>query len=207
MPDYRFRDGRYYTAAGRVVPERVLARGLDAVIASGKARLRDLSRQFAGGQLDVLAWRTAARAELRTVYGAAALLAVGGQEGMDASARGWLGGQLRQQYTYLDQFALQVSTGQRDPAAPQTASRLDQYAQGAWATYQAGRQRGAELRGATRERNVLDTAAVHCGDCETETGKGWVPIGTLTPPGGRACRSNCRCHLEFDVVPAATLAG
>lgn len=58
------------------------------------------------------------------------------------------------------------------------------------------------------ERNVLGDAD-HCHTvkasmrstgtpgCPELTALGWVPLGTLPPPGERTCHQNCKCHLEY----------
>jgi len=51
-------------------------------------------------------------------------------------------------------------------------------------------------RGYVEERSVLGIAD-HCDGCLAEAGKGWRPIGTLLPIGGRDCKARCRCHFEY----------
>lgn len=60
-------------------------------------------------------------------------------------------------------------------------------------------------RGYVEERSVLGIAD-HCDGCLAEAGKGWRPIGTLLPIGGRDCKARCRCHFEYR-SPAEIAAG
>lgn len=195
MADFRYDPARgvYLDARGAPVPAQAIRASLEALVQDSADRLGVLAERFSGGQLGVLDWRIAARAELRTAYGTAASLAQGGLAQMDASARGFLGSQLRTAYGHLDGFALDLLGAGLSPA--EIAARLEMYAGGAHATYEAVRARGAPGRGETHERNVLG-AADHCDGCLSETARGWVARGELRPIGSRQCLSRCRCWVD-----------
>jgi hypothetical protein len=47
-------------------------------------------------------------------------------------------------------------------------------------------------------RRILDPQAAHCQDCLDYARRGLVSIGSLPMPGQRcACRSNCKCRVEY----------
>jgi hypothetical protein len=47
-------------------------------------------------------------------------------------------------------------------------------------------------------RRILDAQAVHCQDCINYAARGIVPIGAVPMPGQRcACRSRCKCRIEY----------
>ncbi len=192
---------RYRDAAGVLVPEAVVRQALEAVIADSRARLAILAERFGAGDLDALAFRVAAREELRVAYGLAAALAHGGADQMTGTAWGTLGAQLRRAYGFLDQLALQVVTGEVSVA--QLTARAQMYAGGAWQVYQAAQGFVAVQAGHTEERSVLD-GGEHCAACEAEAARGWVPLGMLVPIGERTCLTNCRCERE--TRPAAPAA-
>ncbi len=51
------------------------------------------------------------------------------------------------------------------------------------------------------EQNVLgDPPTAHCQECPDLTALGWVPIGTLPPPGSRQCAMNCYCSIEYSLT-------
>jgi hypothetical protein len=187
--------GVYLDADGDVVPARVLRAALRTVIEDSADRLGILAERFADGRLELLAWRAASQAELKVAHGLATTLAHGGLRQLDASTRGYLGAQLRQQYDFLSGFALDMLTGER-PSTEAIVARARSYAGSAHSTFEGVRRRDARGRGVTLERNVLEPGSAHCAGCEAATGEGWVPLGTLSLPGSRDCLSQCRCELE-----------
>jgi hypothetical protein len=188
--------GTYRDAAGALVPEARLRAALTTLIEHGQARIAVVSQRLAEGHLDRLAWRTAMQTEIRQVAAASAMLAHGGRVQMDASARGWLGSQVKTQYDYLSGFALDLAQGL--PLDGRFLARAQLYAESGHGVYEAMRRRDAAGRGMQEERNVLG-GSQHCPGCQTATAQDWVPLGTLTPPGGRDCVSRCRCHLTYRV--------
>jgi hypothetical protein len=188
------RRGRYLDD-GDLVPADAVRAALRTVVTDSADRLAVLAERFRDGRLDVIAWREAVRQELRTSYGVAASLAQGGVRQMGPSERGVLSGVLREQYGWLDQFALDATTGRVDPQSDAFLARARLYAGQAHQTYEVFARRGAEGRGHTQERNVLGTAD-HCAECQALTARGWVPLGSLPLPGSRTCLGNCACTLE-----------
>lgn len=195
--------GVYRDARGHVVPAARIQAGLDAVIAQGQARMAVYAQRLAEGG-DLLAFRVSMQNEIRQVVSAAAMAAHGGRAQMDASARGWLGSQVRTQYGYLSNLALEWAQGTVSPA--QLGARAQMYAESGHQVYQAMRRRDAPSRGLTHERNVLGGARDHCAGCLAATAAGLVPLGTLVPPGGRNCVSRCRCTLAYEAVAAEAVA-
>jgi hypothetical protein len=54
-------------------------------------------------------------------------------------------------------------------------------------------------RGYDEESNLL-APAEHCegqGSCVEQTTRGWVPVGSLIPIGGRLCVTNCKCQIRY----------
>jgi hypothetical protein len=81
-------------------------------------------------------------------------------------------------------------------AAGELARRLMMYAMSGHAAVQSALGDRARERGLTSERNIL-AIADNCTGCVVETGRGWVPIGSLVPIGERDCLSNCLCTYEY----------
>ncbi len=196
--------GLYYDGAGHRVAAARLAEALDALTQQASDELGALTGRVLSGDLGTLEWRAACQEVLRQLHVAAAAVGFGGTEQLDASARGWIGSQLRAQYDYLSRFALDLVQGTVSDA--QAHARIDQYANMAWATYQRARGRQLAGQGFTQERNVL-SAVHHCDECSSLAGRGWVPLGTLPPVGGRECRANCRCHIEYGERVLAGVVG
>jgi hypothetical protein len=182
-----------YLDNGRPVPAATVRAAVQAVVEDTADRLQILTERRLAGQLDTLGWRTAMRTELRTGYGVAASLAAGGVDQLGPSERGVLGGLLRAQYSWLDQFALDLSTGRVDGPAALARARL--YAGGSHSAFEHFGRRGAINRGHDQERNLLGSAD-HCEQCRGLTDRRWVPIGSLPLPGSRTCMGNCRCSIQ-----------
>lgn len=70
------------------------------------------------------------------------------------------------------------------------------YGQQSRVAFERAYNRDQSQRGYRYERNMLH-ATEHCAVCVEQTGRGWVPIGTLVPIGSRTCRSNDRCTLSY----------
>jgi hypothetical protein len=133
------------------------------------------------------------------------LAAKGGR--LTARDYGRIGARLRTQYRYLQGFALDVEAGRL--SAGQIVARAGLYAAGFNGAYERARrdewQDRAAAGVAVDARNVL-AAAEHCQNgggktgCQDEAARGWVPLHLMSTPGGRRCRSNCLCRLEFRVA-------
>jgi hypothetical protein len=56
----------------------------------------------------------------------------------------------------------------------------------------------ASMQGQTMMLRVARSDRRTCDDCREYAGQGWVPIGTLPPPGQMcACHDRCRCYIEY----------
>ena len=56
----------------------------------------------------------------------------------------------------------------------------------------------AATQGQTMMRRIARADRRTCNDCREYAGQGWVPIGTLPPPGQMcACHDRCRCYVEY----------
>ena len=110
--------------------------------------------------------------------------------------RGDVEAQIASELGYLDVFADDVAAG-RVPRDGRFTRRAMLYGAAGWAFYMLLRGREAGRRGYGEERNILDPGAEHCQECVVETDKGWVPLGSLVPIGGRQCRNGCRCSMEY----------
>jgi len=86
-------------------------------IAQSQLVVDQLSSLVAGGQLDPNDWRDLMRQEIKTEYIREYLLGIGGREQMTFADWGSIGGMLKEQYAYLENFmdeiiSLNLSEGQ-----------------------------------------------------------------------------------------------
>jgi hypothetical protein len=119
---------------------------------------------------------------------------------MTSSHYGYLGHQIRDQYAYLRDFANGIADGSV-PLDGRLIARAGMYGQAARTTFNAVIARDQPARGYVAERNVLGSAE-HCAACESESARGWVPIGSLSIPGTRTCLGRCHCRIAYSMVAA-----
>jgi hypothetical protein len=153
------------------------------------------ARLNAGGQL--ADWQLGMRAELKGLHGTLATVAHGGKAQMSPADYGWLSGRLREQYTFLSQFSLDLAQGRLTPAQAEARARL--YAESGRLTWTEMQHRDARLRGATEERWVR-RASESCAGCVAQSGRGWVAVGQLPRLGSQPCRSRCKCQIQTRIV-------
>jgi hypothetical protein len=190
--------GAYRTVRG-VVDTSLVQDALEQIIQTTQDHLAVLGQRRAEGRMPTADWRQAVQDELKQAHLAAAALAHGGWDQLDASTRGFVGSRLRTQYDYLSQFAVQVPGGAAFDG--QAMARLAQYGDGAIrGTFYEVQRRDAEDRGADEERNVLGSGQP-CTECPELTARGWVPIGTLPAIGARICHGHCHCAIETRQAP------
>lgn len=177
---------------GRAVAPAIVREQLDRALAVNEAAARNLSQN---SRVSARPWGVAMVDVVKTGALISGAFAAGGWLLLD-TALGDIEAHIRSELNYLDKFADEVAAG-RIPRDGRFVRRAMLYGSAGWGLYQALRGRRARALAYHEERNVLDPGAEHCAGCQDETAQGWQPIGTLSQPGDRQCRSNCRCHLEY----------
>jgi len=188
----RFRD----PVTGRFVAEKTVRDWTDAVADKAGDRMAGIAKQLQSGGIDLAEFQTRMMAEVKQVHVATALAAHGGKAATSQADYGFIGSQVKNQYGYLDQWARDLASGDAPITERALLARARLYADSAVGTYEATRGRDARLRGYTEERNILDGAADHCGQCPGLSARGWVPLDSLPPVGSRNCRAKDRCRME-----------
>jgi hypothetical protein len=187
--------GRFTDSAGRFVSQERVRAVIDSIADQASARMAAASERLMAGELSLASWQAEGQAIIKTSMLAASVLAHGGAEQMTFSHYGSTGRAIRDQYDYLRGFADDIASG-RQPLNGGLTARAGQYGQAARVAYEREYGRDQQARGYQFERNVLH-AAEHCAVCVSESGRGWVPIGSLIPIGGRICRSNDHCTIAY----------
>lgn len=200
---WNHKTSRYYdTETGRFVSIRTVRKNLEKSLVASKDVTGDLAFLVADGQLSPAEWNRRMRAELKGEYIRQYLLGRGGIEQMKPRDWGSIGGMLREQYAFLDNFTTELgglSEGQIKMRMAGRHERAAMYANSAREAYERAFGRSNVDRGATEERWVLGNAE-HCDDCVALAAMGWVPIGTIGQypgGGGTRCLTNCKCRKEY----------
>lgn len=180
--------------------------GVDALALAMATQMAAESARYRAGDITLGQWQAQMMSDIKSLHIAAVLAAYGGREAMNQSTWGTTGQIIRREYTFFRTFLADVLQG-RQAQNGRMDNRARLYAAAARTTYQAINRRQAYDTGQRYERNELGATDHSCAACLAATDQGWVPIGTLSQPGTRTCRANCRCSLSYaearDMVGAA----
>lgn len=201
MPPFRWNAAarRYVDARGRFVSDAEVRKALEGALANAQWRGRNLSQQLRAGEVSLADWQQGMRRIIKQVHLYSAAVAAGGWAQMTYTDFGNLGPVIRFHYGRLQAFAQAIEAGY--PLMGRFMSRVELYLLAGRGSYWMQAAKLAKGQGMTHERNVLHPAD-HCAECVTQTGLGWVPIGTLVPVGARTCLSRCKCTIEYSNLGA-----
>jgi hypothetical protein len=172
----------------------------DAIRASSTAT--DFMASFLGdGTLPPDQWYQLMRQEIKEEYIRQYLLGRGGRAQMAAADWGSIGGQLREQYRYLDRFYEQVKAGELSEA--QIRARSAMYVRSGREAFERGKARAIGETDYTEVWWKLNPAAENCPDCIELDAMGWQKIeddpyeGCFPGSGCTVCLTNCMCSLIY----------
>jgi hypothetical protein len=160
----RYRDaatGRFITH-GRAITLR------DFYIEAKKSDMDRLSRRLLGHDIDLQQWTLEMRRQVKDTYLNEYMLARGGRNNMTQRDYGRLGGLLKRQYEYIQNFARDIDAGKASGGQIRTRARM--YVNGATQAFERAK---AESQG-------LPRLPQYPGDGQTQ------------------CRSNCQCGLHYE---------
>ena len=195
-------DGRRYRnlETGRYVSAAQVREWSSLAIGTSSDAMGDLSGLLNEGQLNTHDWTLLMRDEVKDAYIQEYVLGRGGLDQMTQADWGSIGGALREQYRYLDNFARQIADGSVTPA--QIAARARMYAKSAREAFERAQRRVAIAAGMTQIKWTL-MPAEHCPDCVAFADLGWQniaddPYRGATPTSGHTqCLTNCQCIFDF----------
>lgn len=195
--------GRYVNAAtGRLVSWNDVRGAMERRISGSRQRVNQIGRSLAVGDISLADWQTQMRDELKIIHTMAGAIGKGGWQNMTQADWGAVGQISREQYGYLQRFAIDIETGRQPITRPdgtpngQFLRRADMYSQAGRGTQAQIERRTANQSGATEERRVR-VASDSCETCISEAAKGWQPLGTLRRIGDTVCKTNDRCYFEY----------
>lgn len=184
----------YATATG-VLTASYLRREFARSLRQTRLYMRDLGRRYVSGDIDLSEFQRQAEKEIEDGIWDAALLLVGPLIYSLSAMLNTILELIRRQKEWLARLVADILSG-RQAVDGTLLRRIAMYSGSGWSALQELSRQLAYMSGKREERNILGIAE-HCAGCVVETGKGWVPIGTLVPVGERDCLSNCMCEIEF----------
>lgn len=139
--------------------------------------------------------RTVLREEVKRETIRQYLLGRGGEAVMSPHDWGTVGSIIKDQYSYLDDFAQGID----ELSDAEVEARSFMYLNSAREGLEKGKREAAEESDYTEERWVLG-GNNPCDDCKELADMGWVDIGELGQfpgDGETACKTNCECEIEY----------
>jgi len=194
--------------SGRFLSAKQVRSMIDRTLADHQRSVATLTEQLRSRQLSLQEWERRVKVELKDIHLYSAMSALGGRSQLTQQDALRVGRELNRQYRFLRRFADQIQSGKQGMDGT-LVRRTALYVQSGRGTLEATRQREMRSRGFDEERNVL-AASEHCegnGSCVEQTNKGWVPVGSLIPIGGRLCVTNCRCEIRYRNSATGEVAG
>ena len=188
--------GRYRDERGRFLSRKAVHAIVDKRIEKLATKLRRYTRMMADGNITFDQWQQSVREAIKSAHVQNAIIGKGGRDNMTASDYGKIGQRLRQEYSYLQGFALDLL--EQKVSMPMALARIGLYAESTRGSYWQGAELRQREQGYSLMRRVLDPMAQHCDDCIRYARAGIVSIGSLPLPGERCeCRARCRCSIEY----------
>lgn len=188
---------------GRAVPPKLLRKAVERIQESHRADMGTHTRGLLEGSLSPEEWQRAMRLSVKNAHIQMRVAGRGGRDQMTKSDWGKVGQLLRKEYGYLDNFALDVVTGNLTDA--QITIRASLYGgANVLGQYERGRLDGHREAGYDQKIRYAAGDANTCDTCNEEAAQGWVDIdepGWVL--GDTDCQSNDRCDFDYRRSPDA----
>lgn len=193
---YNLKSNRYQDKKnGQFLSAGAVEQLTENYIAQQQDKLTELGDHLISGEINTREWEDDFAKTLKEVLVNSYVLGRGGMKQMTARDLGITSGIMREQYTYLRNFAGEIMRGRMSIAQFQARSKL--YAEKAYSVYWMGRLEAFRAEGYLWERDIL-TPGESCVSCLRIAARGWVRLGTNPAIGvDRICKNNCRCRKEF----------
>ena len=188
--------GRYRDEKGRFLSQKAVEALVDSRIGKLDSTLKRVTRMLVDGNITLDQWQASVRETIKAAHIQAAIIGHGGRGEMGSAGYGRIGQRLVQEYRFLQGFARDLLDGR--VSAAMALARISLYGQSVRGSYLQGEELRKQQQGFSLMRRKLDPQAQHCQDCLAFAARGIVPIGAVPLPGQRcACRSRCRCSVEY----------
>lgn len=188
---HRYRD----QATGRLISFERVTQLVEAEVTTAERKMVRLGQRLIRDQISVSQFQREGATLLRDTSVRLGLMAAGGKAQATQQNLGTIGAELRNQYTFLHDFGVEIEDGRVSDR--QLLNRAKQYGRNTRASfYKVEFQRRAQ-RGYLVKR-LLDPQSKHCPSCIRYETLSFAPILNVVPIGVDCeCRSRCRCRLVF----------
>lgn len=187
----RYRD----RTSGKFLSKSAIAQLTQLRIAQVTQDLHSLGNLLLDGKITLRAWQEQFAVSLKILHTQQYLLGTGGQSHVQNEDYLVLARELKSQYKYLRNFAVDLTRGVMSPA--QFKVRAAMYAKAVKVSYFRGEKQAAVRSGLDGAYRVLGEAE-HCVECLEYHAQGMVPIDrVILPQTFCSCMVNCKCSLLF----------
>jgi hypothetical protein len=188
----RYRD----RTTGKFLSKSAIAQLTQLRIAQVTQDLHQLGDLLLTGKITLRAWQEQFAQSLKILHAQQYLLGVGGQSQIQKQDYLVLARELKNQYKYLRNFAVDLTRGVMSPA--QFKVRAAMYAKAAKVSYFRGEKQAAKRSGLDGAYRVLGESDYHCPECPAIASLGVVPIDQIIFPTQQcSCRTGCLCKILY----------
>lgn len=197
------------TETGQFISRAEVLTFVDQALAASRSASDTLVTLLADGVLSPGDWRNAFREELKREYIREYLSGIGGKQVMTQADWGSIGGMLKEQYGFLDNFTNEIALGNLSEG--QIRFRAQMYVNSAREAHERAHSRAGQKWGADIVTWVLFSEAEHCDTCVDRATRSPQPIaanggfpdldapegGSFPADGTSICLTNDKCSLSF----------
>jgi hypothetical protein len=197
-PEYQYdpKLRRYRSkATGKFLRKEAIAFLTQGHIENVKSDLKTVSQLLIDEKINLKTWQTTTAETLKVLHVQEYLLGIGGQGAIKKEDYLEIGRELKIQYQYLRNFAVELTQGKMTPA--EVLNRTSMYGDAAKVSFFRGEKTAAKRAGFSFGMRILGIAE-HCPECLTYHARGIVPVDELIiPTQACSCMFKCKCSVKY----------
>jgi hypothetical protein len=198
-PEYQYEPKlrRYRSKkTGRFLRKEAIASLTQGHVENVKSDLTKVSQLLIDGKINLKTWQTTTAETLKILHVQEYLLGVGGQGAIEKEDYLEIARELKNQYAYLRNFAVDLTMGKMTPK--EALNRTGMYAESGKVSFFRGERTAAKRAGLSFARRILTPGHIHCSQCPRYQARGVVPIEDVVMPTVACdCMYNCKCRVEY----------
>jgi hypothetical protein len=185
-----------YKNNGKFIPPATIEKSEKTITSSTNHRIDILNDDLIANRISLQKWEKEFAKELKTLHVKRALISRGGKN--IATPEDWLsiGRDLKSEYKYLHQMAVEIKNGTVSPA--QLKARTKLYTERSRLAGETMKQANAKESDLVYMMRKLGATDRNCGECLSYASAGLKRIGELPlPTVACSCRANCKCSVQY----------